>query len=104
MIRQTDDKWLALKAWLNTWIKAHPDYITSCIETAQTNKELQKIAYNEFAATKSKTMRWALSIPPIVYRAIQLFEQTYSVSIFGSKKDLHRFMKEYPQFTVPKRV
>jgi len=92
------------------WIKCCEDpqigrNIDHTIGVIKQNKELRKIQNNSTASTKSKAMRYALSMPPSLYRALNdYFLKMYKQKIFDNTKELRTFMKEFPAFCIPERT
>jgi hypothetical protein len=130
MIRTTNNKWLALKAFINgIWLKDQNyycnycgrDYVKgepSCCENPQIgrnidhcrglikqNKEIQNSRLRETASNETKTMRWGISIPPRLYHdAEQYFKKQHNEKLFNDNKELRAFMKEFKCFTIPSKI
>ena len=69
------------------------------------NKEMLKIADNEFSSNQTKTMRLGLSLPPRLFNDLGLyFQKMYNEKLFDEKKDLREFMKRFPAFRVAEKI
>jgi hypothetical protein len=126
---KTTDKWTAAHAVINTWLKDQSLYCNNCgadyyeeffpcCENPQVgrnidhtkglidqNKEMRKIAQNEFSATPTKQMRLGVSLPPRLYHILnKYFKQTLNEPLFKDKKQMHEFMRRFRQFTIAERI
>ena len=69
------------------------------------NKEMLKIADNEFSSNQTKTMRLGVSMPPRLFSDLGLyFQKMYNEKLFDEKKDLRAFMKRFPAFRVAEKI
>ena len=59
---------------------------------------------NDYASTKNKSLRWGLSIPGFVYEALHHYEKSHNRKFLGSNDDINWFMKNFPQFSIPRRA
>ncbi len=65
------------------------------------NKARRTIRENEFASNPQKTMRLGLSMPEKLIRDLEAFcQKTMGEKLFVDNKDLHRFMRAFPQFVI----
>jgi hypothetical protein len=131
MLIKTTDKWTAVQAFINTWLKDQTLYCNHCgmlfdknffpcCENPQVgsnidhtmglikqNKEMSKMRLNEFASTKKKTMRWGVSIPPKLLHDLEKYLKSTSgddEKLFNNNKELHQFMRRFPVFKIPEKV
>jgi hypothetical protein len=69
------------------------------------NKARQKINENPYASNVTKTMRLGVSLPPELLNALEKFSQEkLGEKLFVNQKDMHGFMKAFPQFMVAERI
>lgn len=74
------------------------------------NKEMRKSRLNAHASNKSQDLRWGVSIPPCIYKALDDYEKSLSTPdepgrrLFKSIADVRWFAKNYPQFSIPERI
>ena len=60
---------------------------------------------NDYAANKSMTMRWGISMLPKLYMDLEtFFEKNYKEKLFNDDKELKQFMHDFPMFRVCKKV
>jgi hypothetical protein len=135
MLLQTKDKIEAIQSFINTWLKDKAVYCNNCglpfidikkadgswdacCETPQLgrnvdfavailkqNKMIRQTRKNETASNDDKTMRWGVSMPPMLYQDLEsYFQKNYKEKLFKDNKELHTFMKRLPQFCVAERV
>lgn len=131
MIIKINNKWEALHAVINRWLKDPRVYCNDCGATyykemgikccdnphigtnfdfcrllIKQNKQMQATRRNEFASTGSKNMRWGVSMPPDLLRCLDNYMKIHghTKGLFGEVKDLNGFMKKFPQFAIPKKV
>lgn len=122
-------KWDLARDFINTWLKDPTLYCNNCdndyskvcpkccdnpqmgdnlkhtYSLIQALKDIRATRANEFAANKSKTMRWGLSLPPRLYHALnRYFLTTQGTKLFDNKKEMHQFAKKFPQFKVPEKI
>ena len=126
----TKNKWVALKAYLNSvWLKDPTVYCNNCgndylegegvcCENPQLgknidhcrgaikqNKEIQNSRLRETGGNRTKTMRYAVSIPPRLYHdAERYFQKNYKEKLFNNRAELREFMKEFKYFTIPSKI
>ncbi|HHI04318.1 MAG TPA: hypothetical protein ENL45_02115 [Candidatus Woesearchaeota archaeon] len=129
MLVKTNNKWEAVRAIINTLLKdqqmycnwcgqpftpwdfpccenpqvgTHATHIKNVIEQNRFIKDSRK---NEFASTEDKSLRWGISLPPKFFKELcDAFENIYGEKLLKDNKDLHAFMKEFPQFCVCEKV
>ena len=86
----------------NPQIGTNKDHTLGAIKQ---NREIQKSRHRDTATNESKTMRWGLSIPPRLYQVlVKYFKDSYQEKFIDNKKDLHAFMRKFPQFKIPERI
>lgn len=130
MLIKTNNKWEALHAFINTWLKdptvycnvCNADYkphlgpccdspelgtnldITRAVVTQ--NREYTKSRMNSYAANKDNTMRWGISMPPRLYQSANMYFKNhgYPKGLFGDNKDLKAFMKKFRAFRIAEKV
>lgn len=134
MIIRSTSKMDAIRAFINLWLKDPTWYCNSCgkkfgiggvpkppfdcCEEPQVgrnmdhtrgvmkqNAEIRKSRSNDFASTPGKDMRWGISLPPVLMNDLErYFRNTYDEKLFENREELHKFMKEFPQFRTCTRV
>ena len=94
---QTTDRELAIRSFINVWLKDPQPYCHGCgqrfltpnrqccefpriatnaqivSETIQDVRALKQSRANEFASTKKKTLRWVLRLPHALIRDIEMY-------------------------------
>ena len=69
------------------------------------NKEIVKVARNEFASNEGKNMRFGLSLPPRLFQDLnKYFQTTYEKKLFNTKEELREFMKRFPAFKIAEKI
>ena len=73
---------------------------------AKQNRDTRELCKNETATlTETGAMRHGVSMPPrLLYQLERYFIDTYKQKLWADNKELHKFMKEFPQFCIPRRV
>lgn len=130
MFVKTKDKWTLIKAFINTWLKddtkycnwcgqVYTKYDFPCCENPQLgtnfdhtqaliaqNKDTKKERKNKFASGEGKNMRYCLSLPPKLVKDLTLYlkNECDGEKLFNDKKDVHKFMKKFPMFCIPRKV
>lgn len=129
MLIKTNDKWEALHAFINTWLKDGTQYCNICnsnfrpdlgpccdepqigtnlsITTAliKQNREHTKTRRNQFATNQTKTMRWGVSLPPRLYHdANRYFKNHGYKGLFEDDYDLRNFMRKFKSFRIAESV
>ena len=122
----TKSKMEAAKAFINTWLKDKTLYCANCsrkwkevrcceapyivdnftrvADFTQALKEQRSMLDNEFGASKGKNMRYSISMPAELMRALQKYFGTmYNEDFLVDKKEANEFMKMFPQFTACER-
>jgi len=107
---QTSDKFTAYRAFINTLLK-DPDIFQETYEICQAIKDSRQLLKKGTGASKSGNMRIGLSIPKTILRALEKYERDNGRRFFTdendrakAKKDMHEFMKKFPEFCRPERV
>ena len=76
-----------------------------CRGVIKQNKMLRETRKNNLAQMDNKALRFGISLPTRLYHDLtQYFSSEYQEKLFNDQKELHRFMREFPQFCIPKRV
>jgi len=128
MLIRTNDKFLAARAILNTILKdkrlycnwcgaaydpndfpccdnpqvgSHIDHLKGVIKQ---NKEIRKTRKNDFASLKNKSFRWAVSFPAGLWHEWERCFKNSQKEKLLKPGELTKFMKEFPQFCIPKRI
>lgn len=131
MIIKINNKWEALHAVINTWLKDQRKYCNNCGQTFQpelgaccadmaigTNfdvtlaiKRQNQIAReglaNDHASMKEhKQMRWGVSIPPDLFHTLDNYMKAHGhkKGLFETPSDLNKFMKKFPMFAIARKV
>ena len=128
MLIKTYDKFLAARAILNTILKDTRKYCNWCGSTydpndfpccdnpqvgshidhlhglIKQNREIRETRKNDFASTDNKTMRWAVSLPAGLFREWERCFKNSQKKKLLEAGDLPKFMKEFPQFCIPKKM
>lgn len=130
MLIKINDKWEAIHAVINKWLKDPTKYCNNCGKTyfpetgaccqnpaictnwdvclaiKEQNRWHRDRLANDFATTgKNKNMRWGVSIPPSLYQTLEGYmKQNGHKSVFKETADLNMFMKKFPIFTIAKKV
>ena len=86
----------------NPQIGRNMDHLRGIIKQ---NKELQEMQDNDYASTDAMNMRLGVSMPPKLLEFLEKhFKEFYQEKLFTNNKELHKFMKEFPQFKIPKKI
>ena len=129
MLVKTTNKWILARAFINTWLKDQTWYCNNCdkdyskfnypcCENPQIgrnidhtkglfkeNRMIKNTRKNEFASTKKKTLRWGVSLPPRLHFALDRYFRSLSdEKLFNNNKELHEFMRRFPEFTIPDKI
>lgn len=130
MLIKTTNKMDCIRAFINTWIKDKSRYCNNCgfpyfpnmTEPCCTdmqfgnnmqivealilqNKDRKMMQFNDFGASKGKTFRNAISLPPKLLKDLETyFKENYNEKLFENNTELHKFMKEFPMFTIARRI
>jgi hypothetical protein len=125
MLVKTNNKWDAVRAFINTWLKDQTFYCNNCGENwnpltfpccenpqigrnidhtkgvIKQNKMWRQTRKNKHASTDDKSIRWGISMPPrLLYDLERYFKTQYNEKLFNNNKELYKFMKEFPEFCV----
>jgi hypothetical protein len=130
MLIKINNKWEAVHAVINTWLKDKRKYCNNCgkdyvpelgaccndpavmtnfdvcLGIIRQNRETQKSRSNDFASTKDGNLRWGVSLPPDLLRTLDGYMKSHGhkKGLFEEVSDLNKFMKKFPQFCVAKKV
>jgi len=122
-------KWDLARDFTNTWLRDPTLYCNNCdcdyspvvpkccdnpqigdnlkhtYSLVRALKDIRATRENEFAANKSKTMRWGISLPPRLYHALdRYFMTTMGEKLFVNQYQMRQFAKKFPEFKVPERI
>lgn len=122
-------KWDLTRDFVNLWLKeptmycnnCDTDYIPNtppCCEKVQLGnnmqhttslvkalKEIRETRINQFASTKTNTIRWGVSLPPRLYHDLnRYFKLNFGHKLFDNQKNMRQFAKKFPEFKVPERI
>ena len=107
---QTTDKMVAYRAYINTLLK-DPEIYKETMGVCQAIKEKKDSFDNNLAQTKSGNMRFALTLPDVLLKALEKYERDNGGRFFTEendrvkgKKDMHEFMRRFPEFCRPERI
>ena len=69
------------------------------------NRGIRETRKNDFAAFDDDSMRMGLSMPPSLLRDLEsYFAESYKEKLFVDNSEMHKFMKEFPEFTTCRRI
>ena len=126
------DKMTAAKALMNDWLKDQTFYCANCgdrwfpevhihesccqeplfgrnidhtMMLVKLNKEVTKDLKKSTGATENDSMRLGVNMPPQLYSILNnYFKKHGEKGLFNDQKDLRKFMRAFPQFTIPERI
>lgn len=75
-------------------------YMACCKQNKRITQDNIKLT----GATKANNMRHAISIPPRLYSFLTGYFEKYGEKLFNNQKELHAFMKSFPQFKVCEQI
>jgi hypothetical protein len=128
---KTTSKVIAIKAFLNEWLKDptfycgncltkfNPNFhvIESCCETPafgrnidhtrlviKDNLRMKKDLLNETGATSKGVMRLGVNIPPQLYYDLERYFKAHGEKFLADNKELREFMKAFPMFCIPNKI
>lgn len=130
MLIKINNKWEAVHAVINKWLKdprvycnnCANDYVPSlgvccndphigtnwdfCKQLLDQIKGIKQTRSNDFATNDTKTMRWGVSLPPDLMHTLDQYmkDHGHKKGLFEEVGDLNKFMRKFPQFAVPKKV
>lgn len=130
MIIKINDKWEALHAVINKWLKDQTRYCNNCgkdfypeigaccddpqigtnwdfcMAIKEQNKRHRDALSNDLATLGGKkNMRWGVSIPPDLYHTLNNYMKQHGhKGVFEEKSDLNKFMRKFPIFTIAKKI
>lgn len=118
-------KYAELRKFINEWLRDQtvycnncglPYYGAVCCEHPEIGKNIDhcwaviiqnkaRRVGSDTGANESKTMRFGISIPPKLLRALEKFSrEKLGEKLFVNHKDMRGFMKAFPQFCVVERI
>lgn len=130
-IEMTADRWIAVRNFLNFWLKDQTIYCNNCgqnfdanyfkYETCCNNVQLgrnfdhmyglfkqnklrRETQKNVYGSTSDMTMRVCISLPPRLLTDLESFFKPYGEKLFRDDRDLKDFMKRFPEFVVPEKT
>lgn len=126
---RTTDKWVAVKAFINTWLRDETRYCNNCgmdfiadgnsccdnpqygtnaeymVALLKQNKLRQESRKNEFASNDEKTFRLGVSILPRLLEDLEEYcATTMKEKLWVDNKELNEFMRRFPMFCIAKKV
>lgn len=127
MLVKTTDKFTAIHAFINEWLKDKTLYCASCgtpyiegfecceepeITDNYTHakmvidgiKEQKKCYTNVFASNKGKNFRPTVRLPKRLYHDIEKYLSTYGEKFLSNERDMLRFAKKFPMFCLPEKL
>ena len=134
MLIQTKNKNDAIKAFINLWLKDPRWYCNNCGQNygyqelpkppftcckepqvgrnidhtkgvISQNKDIRESRKNDYGSDEGKNMRWGVSMPPMLLQDLEkYFKKHYEQKLFENREELHSFMKNFPQFSVCRKV
>ena len=129
MFVKTTDKWTAIHAFINTWLRDETKYCNNCgqdfildgnvcCENPQygtnaeymhallkQNKLRQETRKNEYASDDKKTLRLGVSILPRLLEDLEEYcATTIKEKLWKDNKELNAFMRRFPMFTIPEKI
>lgn len=127
----TKSKWMAVRSFINTWLKEPECYCATCgfpyfnsmdepcckdprygtnldhmIGLLKQNREMrEKATEKDTAANKDNNMRWGVSILPKLLADLEdYFEKNYHEKLWNNDKELKEFMRAFPEFRIARKV
>jgi len=129
----TSNKWLAIRAFINLWLKDRRlycnwcgrlynpnrfpccdkpqigDNLTHTRAVIKQNKIDRKLLKNVFGAESKKHFRLAVNLPPQLLMALEKYVKSTAREgenrkLFENPEELHKFMREFKEFTVPMEI
>ena len=131
MLIKVNNKWEAVHAVINTWLKDQRKYCNNCGATYQPelgqccndpaigtnfdvmvalkrqNQATRDTRANDHAAmTEHGQMRWGVSIPPDLMMTLDNYMKAHGHKrgLFEDVSDLNKFMRKFPIFAIAKKV
>ena len=126
---KTTDKWTAIHAFINTWLKDDTKYCNNCgmdfipdgmaccdnpqygtnkeymVALLKQNKLRQETRKNDFASDDKKSLRLGVSILPRLLDDLEQYcETTMKEKLWKNDHELNEFMRRFPCFCIPKKV
>lgn len=129
MLVRTNNKWEAVRALINTLLKddtvycnecgadyedgvyccslphlgTHRDFVEAIISQNKMTRETR--VHDTGAGRDQKAFRWGLSLPPRFMSDLErAFKATYQEKLLKNNKDMHSFMREFPAFSVCRKI
>ena len=84
-----------------------PEIGTNSLHTKgiiEQNKRLRDQMVKSTGATESDSMRLGLSMPPRLYNDLKAYFERHGEKFLDTPKELHAFMRAFPQFCIPKSI
>jgi len=86
----------------NPQIGMNKDHVKGVIEQ---NKIRRRTRANEHASNKTKTMRWAVSLPTKLYQDLNRYCQTSGQQkLFENPEEMREFARRFKVFAIPERI
>jgi len=129
MFIKTADKWEAIRAFINMWLKDKTLYCNACgdayykelfpcCDTPQIGTNLDHVkgvieqnkirraeCRDDHAANKTNTMRWGVSLPSRLYQDLERYcQKTNNQKLFENPKEMRTFARKFKIFAIPERI
>lgn len=126
---QTYDKWIATKAFINTWLKDKTIYCGNCdsnyderlfpcceepvLETnfghtkaiIEAVKDLKKNQLNQYGSNKEMNFRSTVKLPKrLLWDLDKYFKDTCKEALFNNQEEMREFAQRFPQFCVAEKI
>ena len=85
----------------NPQIGRNADHTKAVVEQ---NKEDKKYLLKETGATANDSIRYGLSLPPRLYADLKKYFFAHEQTFLDTPKELHKFMREFPQFSMANKI
>lgn len=95
-LAHTTDFTIAVRAYINTVLKNDPVCFAQTKQFLNERKERQDALHNERGMSEKEEFKFTISMPELL--GAMVFKQF--PEILDSKKNMYRFMKAFPEFTV----
>jgi hypothetical protein len=121
-------KWAVVRNLINAWLKDptlycgncdsdyypnHPpcceepvigDNWKFCKDIVEAVKDRKKNLNNEYAADKKMTLRATITLPKRLLFVLEKFFAGKKEKLFDNRKEMHQFMRRFPQFRMPIKI
>lgn len=122
----------AINAFLHMWVKDQTLYcgncgmvaipemlaIESCCDNPQIGRNIdhlrgvlrqnqlrkKELNNNVYGSNKENTFRYAISLPVKLLQDLEQYFKSHGEKLFNNNKELHAFMRKFPQLTVAEVV